>query len=609
MTTVWPPELASYVLALVAFIAIIILLANYTDKIQPNWPSLLNINTLLSILATILKTALLFPVTQGISELKWIRFSRPHSLLDIDRWDAASRTTWGSLLLVLKYPGSFLSSLGAAIAVVSITVDPFVQQALQFYSCQQPVDGLLARIPKTQNYTSLASFTSSISLAFFEGLLEPKPSVASSLSVFCPSGNCTFGGPGGGPAYSSVAMCANVSEVSDTIRVRRNATFFEVSLPSGLVARNTTRTGDIKTRAIVASSTVLRFNDTDLNLVQFLTTTGDCVEQQLVSGCELGARAFEVVFVPCLHTYGEPSYTNSVFRERLVSTAYLAFRNGAYSTVGENPSRTGVDCSGSSTPQGEKTQPTVLNERGERTAVYFFDPDVSEPGLLYYHPACVYQMDFQEYLRIMVLLQGGFTSVDQQKNLTYFGGLPNEIANAAPMLRDGDDWLETLWANGTADLAGVRSFFDGVAFSLTAAIRETGIPEYSEPVLGTVFETQTCVGVNWLWLILPGALLLATLVFLVLAIFRSWQYTRPGGEQNGRGAWKSSALPLLWAGLPGSTADRGYDLGDVGEMEKRSDEVLARLERRVVAGERRDEVGGGDDEGERWLLREYRAGY
>ena len=117
---------------MIALAAITVLLATRKDKDQPDWPSLLNINSLSSILTTVFRAALLFPVAEGIGELKWIHFSTPQPLRDIDRWDAASRGPWGALRLALKRPGNLLTLLGTCIIVLSIAINPFAQQVLNF---------------------------------------------------------------------------------------------------------------------------------------------------------------------------------------------------------------------------------------------------------------------------------------------------------------------------------------------------------------------------------------------------------------------------------------------------------------------------------------------
>lgn len=87
----WLPEVTSLIFSLVALIAIVMLLTIRRDKPQPDWPSLLNINALIAIFTTILKAALLFSVSECISEMKWVWFAAPQPLSDFDRFDSASR--------------------------------------------------------------------------------------------------------------------------------------------------------------------------------------------------------------------------------------------------------------------------------------------------------------------------------------------------------------------------------------------------------------------------------------------------------------------------------------------------------------------------------------
>jgi hypothetical protein len=149
-TNFWLPEISSLLLAVMVLIAMAILLATTKDKEQPNWPSLLNINALLSILASIFKAAMLYPIVEVISELKWIQFAKPHPLGDMKRWNAVSKGPWGAFKLILRHPGNFLTVLGAAIIVLPLGADPFSQQVLNFYSCLKPVDGISAIIPRTK---------------------------------------------------------------------------------------------------------------------------------------------------------------------------------------------------------------------------------------------------------------------------------------------------------------------------------------------------------------------------------------------------------------------------------------------------------------------------
>lgn len=135
---IWLPEFTSFLLAIIALVAIIILLAVRKDKPLPNWPSLLNINSLVAIFSSILKVALLFPIAECISELKWIWFANPQPVSDFNRFDSASRGPWGALKLLFKRPGNILTSLGVSITILTLAIDPFAQQVLRFSSCLIP---------------------------------------------------------------------------------------------------------------------------------------------------------------------------------------------------------------------------------------------------------------------------------------------------------------------------------------------------------------------------------------------------------------------------------------------------------------------------------------
>ena len=101
---IWWLEIATLVLSLVCLAANVgILLALDGRKLQ-DW-KLANVevtpNTLVSILATISKSALLLPIAEGISQLKWPYFQRgAHRVLDFEIFEDAARGPLGSMVLV-----------------------------------------------------------------------------------------------------------------------------------------------------------------------------------------------------------------------------------------------------------------------------------------------------------------------------------------------------------------------------------------------------------------------------------------------------------------------------------------------------------------------------
>lgn len=100
---IWKWELVSLLISYLSFMAIIAVLAAFQGKLLSSWGGLISINAIIAILATIFKAALVLPVTEGISQLKWLwLFQEQRSLVDVDRYDQASRGAWGSVLLIAR---------------------------------------------------------------------------------------------------------------------------------------------------------------------------------------------------------------------------------------------------------------------------------------------------------------------------------------------------------------------------------------------------------------------------------------------------------------------------------------------------------------------------
>lgn len=127
----WRPEAVCCVLFVGALMAIVGAILPYQDRPLPHWPYSISINTLISILIAIAKTAMRFVITEGLSQLMWTWFRRKRPLEDMARFDMASRGPWGSLRLLPVLRGrDLLASAGAVVMIASIAIDPFAQVRL-----------------------------------------------------------------------------------------------------------------------------------------------------------------------------------------------------------------------------------------------------------------------------------------------------------------------------------------------------------------------------------------------------------------------------------------------------------------------------------------------
>ena len=109
--------------------------------------------------------------------------------------------------------------------------------------------------------------------------------------------------------------------------------------------------------------------------------------------------------------------------------------------------------------------------------------------------------------------------------------------------------------------------FDNIATSMTNRIREN---DNATRVFGISYREETDIRVSWPWLILPGVVVLMSVVLLVASIVLS-----RGDKQ---GLWKSTTL------VPLSTRMRGWEheglrVGRWSEMENQARGMRGRLQR------------------------------
>lgn len=105
----WLFELLAWVISAIAMVVLIITLFLVDDHSLPHWPMKITLNSFISILATIVKAAMVVPIAEGISQLKWLWFKKAGVLKDIQTFDEASRGMWGSMKLLLSTKGVYVA--------------------------------------------------------------------------------------------------------------------------------------------------------------------------------------------------------------------------------------------------------------------------------------------------------------------------------------------------------------------------------------------------------------------------------------------------------------------------------------------------------------------
>ncbi|PQE12952.1 Carboxylic ester hydrolase protein [Rutstroemia sp. NJR-2017a BBW] len=538
---IWSTELLSLLVAALSLVALVLILSLHQGQPRPQWPYKITVNALISVFIALFKAALLFAVAEGTSQLKWLLFKKPHALADMERIDRVSRGAWGSAL-----------NFGAFLTILGLLVDPVSQQIIQDYTCLRNVSNAInstdARAPRTQTFDtrqrlgpldySLVGFEQ---VAAYNGLMGSPTSSSESIKASCSTGNCTF------PAFQSLAMCRSCSDISSTISSNNESGFWNMSLASG---------------ATIGAGTLMM--TTENKLVNATVFTFDGLLTRIAGWNPVSSAAYRCSLFPCIKSY-EASVTNGVYSEREVGVdinlTYVDLpKNGFALATNLTLSNTGSFISCNATPYN--TSDNTIQIRTD-TMTPYDDPFAREYGRLNAStsPAMWYPT------RCFWRLGAGFTMAMHSFLFAQISDSWVEILHDYNSLSanetGGDPWTTQLFKEGQATQQSFESFMDGLAWSITGAMRQKSLDSSDLTfVHGQAQREAICIKVRWAWISLAAAVLGLAVLFLctvIVTAHRSMDYWWQGD-------WKSSSLALMWHGLDDSAVVRQrHELEKSGE--------------------------------------------
>ncbi|KAF2101111.1 hypothetical protein NA57DRAFT_36221 [Rhizodiscina lignyota] len=539
--------------------AIAIFLAVYEGRPLPEWPLGLTINSYVSVFGSFAKAALLLPTAEALGQLKWNWFAtRGRDVNDFQTFDEATRGPWGSFMLILRTRGRALSTIGAAVMLLSIALDPFFQQIVVFPLRSVPVkEAMLPRsvvyqwdslIPATVHEMGSELFTPDVSMNYFVTplLYSNESSKEPDLKVQCPTGNCQF------PAFETLGVCSECADISDLLSFRCMPT--PVNWKSSVVdysqewAANTTTNVNKKVPAPETCGFFLN---------------GTSASPVLVSGYENSANESEVLVGRTLvlnapYVGNTCHYDGSMhFKDiplALLDVMIIA-TPGGYDGVKTNTRPLAQECNLHWCVK--KVQASVLNGEYNESVVAKYDnrTKMSSPE---WH---VKDMDdgspdYYIYDVPSIRPPGSNTTFGPSSNDTQFDEIivfwssplqaftTSKARNSTPTVRYEDDPVgppdlvqlpSNPWLTGNNWTAQL----DRIAGVMTNVMRSSSYG--TEMVEGIALSPQTYVHIRWVWFSLPLVLLFSSLAFLVAAILHS----RSGDVD----VWKNSALAILMHGL------------------------------------------------------------
>ena len=151
----WLWEVSSAIFSLLCFAAMAAVLASVDGRSISSWDSpVISPNALIAALSTVGKAAMLLPVTECLSQLKWILLkSDVRRLYDLEIYDRASRGPLGALQLLWSLKLRLgLAAWGALLVLIALAVDPFTQLVLTVETRPTPSANDTASLPVSSAY-------------------------------------------------------------------------------------------------------------------------------------------------------------------------------------------------------------------------------------------------------------------------------------------------------------------------------------------------------------------------------------------------------------------------------------------------------------------------
>ncbi|KAI1765376.1 hypothetical protein GGR53DRAFT_263822 [Hypoxylon sp. FL1150] len=555
----WPWEMGSILVAFGMIAATYSILSHFDGQEVPEWPFSINLNTLIALISTIMRAAMLVGAAAVISQTKWSWFSRPRPLSHLQYFDEASRSVSGSLSLLFVAPTSSMGILCALITILSLGMGPFTQQTIKTVECLRIHNELNASLPLAHFVPGNGTYYR-VAAGLYEAQVDMKGTMIngivnptgndSAIMPTCPTGNCTFAHHNG-ITHSSMAMCSSCIDTTSLVS-GPSGNFGNYTLPNNMwvapvsdmaylnVNRdNLTWASSVFTPEFASVSRWALVNVTVLSL-----TTATCSNDGGKLNCSMpngyggptGLVATSCSLYPCLKNY-DATMERGVLSEKIVSTQPAPIN---YVEAGIEPGQISSyqNYTALQTPcqvDGKWYDISDISNVPKTDGRTFTEINID--GMNYTAPdECTYKMT-SPYANAL----SSFMGYDLLSGVCTYNTRQGQAISCGERW-----WLTSLYQNKEASFDSLSKAFDQFATAVTNKFRTTGSSIFDasthETVNGQVNEMTVCTVFQWEWLLMPTLLVAATAAALIIMILQNLR-------DHEQPVWKSSLLPLLYYGF------------------------------------------------------------
>ncbi|KAF6787643.1 hypothetical protein CMUS01_16437 [Colletotrichum musicola] len=481
------------------------MLRYFNNKPLPQWPLGLTLNTAIALLATFARAAFIVPVSESLSQLKWLWYLRARPLKDFQDFDAASRGVWGSVQLAKTTKGWSPSVISMIVLLTAILTSTLTQSTVTYPTRLAPalpkpvvprsvrfIEPEFERDNESEFYTYYYALEREYDAAIQAGLSHSHDSKFPFDQPTCPTTECVWG------VVNTLGVCAKVWNITELLNVTYGPTWWTggyahvpniASLPSGRYS----------------NLSIFNWGMVTLNQENVLQHTKD-LQMPKISLSYFSiiyltdkVRAAEVMFHFCVQQYNVSVHDNVVSRELIGATADAEIGSLTY----ETKTKTGETTIGTDDLFGLKV------------------PD--EPGIKF-----PYGGTGQSWLRgsLKDAFSGTFSRI---------GATPSEKGRAPSRFFAGFGSGD-IWDSDDALMEVIVKITDNVARSLSNMLSRR---EDSTNVVGEALKPETYVQVRWAWLAFISSQIVLSTVLLDVAIIMT--------TNAGLRVVKSSTIPAFFA--------------------------------------------------------------
>ncbi|PKY04905.1 hypothetical protein P168DRAFT_281264 [Aspergillus campestris IBT 28561] len=531
----WLLEGIALSFSIACLVAIFGVLVAYDNKKRPQLAYKITLNTIISVLATGCKSSLVLD-------------PRQRRLFGMQSFDSASRGPLGSLMIVINHGARSFVCLGAALIILLLAFDPFIQQVISYPLVSVPDHDNLsgAAAPQVTKYIPAPKIIDWKN-AIMQGLWSSEDM---SFEPKCSSGNCTW------DPFPSIGICSQCADLTSIAKLScslpvPDKNFNErchIELPHPWVGEDPLH-GD----------TIIPGTFSISNKRGFMSMPNVAIwERFSVQDLDESDEAYENY--SGLLSSEDPDHPNSTFAG--VKNPLVAY---AYAEIGMKKGQLS---------ENAPTSDDVIFQKV--TECSLSSPDTLRPGetIPCWRPKDPYTTDAQPALNLT------FCDWDMQK-------LQSQMSDVLPVVNEINwQWDSIEGWRTDADITGVEGESDfernGIELNadrivtigfeeamkrIAASLTRLGLKSTNESVRGTVKTDEIFVSVQWPWLAFPASLVLLGTIFLVVTIVLS--------RKNHVPLWKSSTLPSFYHGLE-KLGDDEYSTSSF--MEKRAASTNVRLQ-------------------------------